>query len=994
MHRSLVVALILLLAAALGLWLWSRGEATPPPPSSSSPLAENPAGPAESALANAPPPDSAPRAAHREAVAAAASDLLDDPEIRAGLSGFKGRVVTHGKQPVADCGVRIYRGAMDSILPDGVDLFAEEPSLVPRYVAGETRTQADGTFLLAGVWPRAFYVMFAGIGTDAPMHQLLSRTPSPGEVVDLGDVVLPDAGVITGIVLGDDGEPLAGALVRAADLPGSLAAFFPVERFDPEGAVLVREPQAPMKVVEMPGWVKSAFEHMPIPTTHSGADGRFRLVGVVPGSNLLATTKAGWLSDMKPSVAVRAGQVKDVGRVQLKRGEELEGRVLDTAGKPVAGAEVFAGSTIAVAPVDLAQRLQPSDAEGRFRGEGFAPGKVTVAARAGRGHPWVLAEPQPILGEVTVVLPATFGADVSVTLADGKPAKDPRFCLLQGRAGDGAAELAVFGFAPPIDLRDRMKATAEGRWRIDGLAAGRYTLVADAPGHATGCTAFDVATADAAVQLQLAAKKEFAVRVVDTADKPVKNAAIYAESSGRGRNPFDMPLACGRTKADGRLVIDRFDAETLRVSADHPRWGVVHGEAKLGAELVLVMQAPGSLHGVLTEDGKPAEPGKYTIALERRRGGGPRGPLEDVPGLLSSGAGGQFTAAALQPGSYRLHVIKSLDALRSPGGVFGFAQDMFLARDTTSETVEVQSGQRAEVQIETGQKPIEGPTARLSGTITVDGKVGAGHAVTAYGNERRFSARADDGGRFDFGIVPAGQLHVAVMGGAEGSLFGRMGGSLWSGSVTLQEAEQRELTIVVATSSLGGVCVFADGSPAPGVFVQARGRLAGAGQDQGEAWLGEPTDAQGRFRFAQVAAGTWSLEVRGGGEQGGRGKLEGITVAGGIPNDTLRIELTKGLVVKGRIDLAALGGQKPEWCWVGFYNEPEDGGAGYGDWAGGAGVNGATGEFSTDDLVPGRYRVRLHTNLGEGGQTNYRCDTIDVPPGGLQDVHLRAVLER
>ena len=90
----------------------------------------------------------------REAVLDASSELLSDPDIRAGLCGFKGRVVSHLKVPVVDCGVRIYRGAMDSVMKEGADLFADVQDYEPKYIAGEVQTDETGAFLITGVWPR------------------------------------------------------------------------------------------------------------------------------------------------------------------------------------------------------------------------------------------------------------------------------------------------------------------------------------------------------------------------------------------------------------------------------------------------------------------------------------------------------------------------------------------------------------------------------------------------------------------------------------------------------------------------------------------------------------------------------------------------------------------------------------------------------------------------------------------------------------------------
>ncbi|MCK5943163.1 MAG: hypothetical protein KAI24_14380, partial [Planctomycetes bacterium] len=723
MQRSLVFALILVFAAVIGgLWWLLSGPSAPPPPPPGPTVEVGDGAEVERLPAVAAVDPSDGSALRREAVATRGNPLLDDPGIRAALCGFRGRVVDHAKAPVPDTGVRIYRGAMDSVLRLKADLFAEPEPFEPQLIAGEVRTDDEGRFEITGVWPRGFYLMFAGIGSDAPTHQVLTKTPSPGEIVDLGDVVLNNAGVITGRVFDADGRPLAGALVRAADIPGALARFFPAERFDPEGALLIREPRAPVQVLPMPPWVKRVFDDLPIPTTRSGGDGTFRLVGVMPGSNMLAVTAKDHLSHVKDSVMVRAGQEKDVGRIGMRLGEELYAKVLDEKGEPIEGAEVAAGSTLPMVPVDLGQLLGKTNAAGEIDGTGFAPGDVTVAARRSSKHAWVLAKPQSINSDVIVTLPAEYGVTVTVQLADGNPAEHARFRLLHGRKGDGAAELYLLGFSPPVALDGRMKRVGEGQWSITDLHKGTYTVLAEVEGQATGSAVFELDGADATALIKLQPPKLFAVRVVDQEQQPIKNVAIFAE--GRGERVVDIPANCGRTDEEGRLLIDKIQAESLRVSADHPAYGIVHGEVKENEELLLTMLAPGSLRGVLSENGKPPLPGKFTVAIMRRNGGGPRGPLEGVPQMVTAGLDGTFVVTGMQPGSYRVMVMSSLDALRSPGSVFEIAQSMFIQSRMPSESVEVVSGQAAEVRLEVGEKPLEGPTAQLTGSVTINGRVG------------------------------------------------------------------------------------------------------------------------------------------------------------------------------------------------------------------------------------------------------------------------------
>lgn len=987
MQRTLPAVLLALLALAAGAWFLLRSDAPPPAPTDVGQISGGTESAGPVAVTGDGAAGSASGTTERRAVALGRDGLLGDPEIQAGLTGFRGRIVDHAKVPVADCGVRIYRFAQDTVLPEGVDLFAEEPTIEPQYVAGEARTQSDGRFEITGVWPRAFYMLFGGIDTDSPTRQLITRTPSPGEIVDLGDIVLPHAGVIVGTIVDEDGEALPGALVRAVDLPGTVVSFFPVERFDPEGAILVREPAAPMRVVEMPKWAKRAFDELPIPTTTSGADGSFRLVGVVPGSNFFAVTARGFLSETRPSVVVRAGQERNVGEIRVKRGEELIGKVVDAKGEPVEGAEVFAGATLSAVPFDLATRVGTSDAEGKFQAEGFAPGKVTVAARRGRGQPWILAEPQPVMSDVVVTLPALLGVVADVRLGDGEPAANARLRLLQGRAGEGAAELAVMGMVPPVDLRDRVEPTKDGKWQIKNLLPGRYTLLAEAPGHAVAFAPFEIVDADATVSVQLVAKREFTVAVVGPDGKPIRNAAIYAVGRGKGK-VFDMPIHCGRTGEDGRLVVGKIDAETARVSADHPKWGLVHGEVNWGEELVLRMSAPGELRGQVLMNGKPPPLGEFTATLEFRSNG-PRGAIEDMPMLQNVAGDGTFGAKALQPGQYRVGLVKALDSLRSPGGVFALAQDMFLANRLPRETAQIASGQVTEVKLEAGEKPIDGPTASLSGSVTVNGRVGEGYAVVVSRNGERFTARSDARGQFVLQTVPAGKLDVALLPPATEGFMARPGSSLWETQLDLASAETKVLDIDLNTGSIAGVVTDNTGAPVSGAAVFAELQS----KENSRTRQFTVADAQGEFRLAPVVEGTWSLTASARGEGAGRAQLPGVQVGAGATVAGLRLQLIPAVRCEGRVDLSSFGAEKPRWAWLAFHRPPTDGQGEVGQQVSGVGISIEDGRFSTTELEAGIYRVRLWGGFERGTNKTWYCGELVVPAAGVKDVLLRPLAE-
>lgn len=986
MNRSrLLVLLAVLAAAVVAILLLLRGSDAPPP-APTTPVAVG-TQPEATPVASTPVQPATPMLRREDVTQPKTDGDLDDPEIRAALSGFTGRIVNAGKQPVADTGVRIYRFAADSLFRPGLDLMRES-DFTPEYVAGETRTAGDGRFTITGIWPRAVYLLLGGIGGDAPTHRVLQRSPAPGEVIDLGDIVLEDAAVVTGIVVDEDGQPVADALVRGADLPGQLVSLFPVERFDPDGCLLIREQGGPpVPVIEFPKWVKTAFERLPIPTTHTDQDGHFRLVGLVPGSNMIAVTKPGFLARVEPAVPLKPAQEKDLGTLRLKLGEELVGKVLDLQGKPIAGAEVVAGGTLAMAPVDFGVRVGRSDQNGEFHADGFPAGMVTVAARRDKGQPWTLAEPQSINGTVTVQLPSQFAMTIAVTTAAGAPVQKPELRLMSGgREGrDGMLEMAMLGFAPSVDLQDRLQTLEDGRLRISKLDAGNYCLLAQAEGTAIGVQHVELKV-DSDVVVKLPERLEYVVQVLDPEGKGIRNAAIYIEERGEGRQ-IDMPICCGRTKPDGFLTITQAHGETIRLSASHPRWGTVNGECtKAQGSVVLRMQAPGGILGVVTEDRKPAPAAKFTVVIERRSD--TRGAIEEIPQLCANGKDGVFEVRALQPGKYRLQLLKSLDALSSPGGVYGLVQKAMFDDSLPSTTVEVLAGQTAEVALDASPEVLTGPSGHVYGMVTIDGRPGADCTVMCWGG-RRSGARCDAAGRFDLGRLPAGNVNVNVS--LSGDMFGG-NGERYNRSFELKDGEEKELVIDVQTASISGWVTLADGSAAIGVHVSANGQLSGPDgktDGMGNTWCSTRTGQDGAFHFDKLPVGRYQLDVRGN-DGNGRGRVENLELAAGQSLSDVRIQLAPVVKVKGRVELAVLGAKKPQWIWIQFMaqSKPGEPNAPYDRYVDSTSCD-RSGDFSTEDLPPGTYRAFLYSANDNQPQQRYEHQgDIVVPAQGLDNLIL------
>jgi hypothetical protein len=585
-----------------------------------------------------------------------------------------------------------------------------------------------------------------------------------------------------------------------------------------------------------------------------------------------------------------------------------------------------------------------------------------------------------------VTLPAALAIEVKVLSAINQPIERPRFQLLPGPSGRGAAEFFLLGFSNPVDLSQRVEKLEDGRWRLDPVDPGSYTLLIDAPGHGQVPCPVDVADATVSFETTLPAPIRTVVKVIDEGGKPIANVDIHAEANGSGRL-IDMPIRVGRTKADGVCTIEKLTGEKLRVSAEHPKWGVVGGEVKVGEEITLQMTTPGSLLLTVTDGGKPPELGKFTVLVMSERRRGERGPFEETPTMLTPALDGTVAVKALQPGKYEVTAIKSLDSLRSPGGMYSLMQDMFMMRNQQSADVEIASAIETALTFEVGDKPIEGPTAQLSGIATVDGKLASGHGLQArvQGKQQNFTARVDERGRFDFGTVAAGKMNISMMARSE-EFFAGPPSTLWATEIELTPGEARELSIDVTTSSISGVCYRPDGQPAPGVWVQANGKPKGAPADTSALWTGVSTDSSGTFRFPQVAAGTWTLSARGQsrrGSSGGRAELAPVEVAQGAPVTDLRIELKMGAQVAGTIDFAVLGARKPRWSWLRFERLDGENRRGNRNW-----VSIDEGAFTTDELAPGRYRVELNAQFEEDAAKEFPCGEIEVPAGGVSGLRL------
>jgi len=965
MERFGKLVLLLFAAAALGIAAWlissaggggsSGGETAPEAPAASATLTTTPR------LASSAAADERQEST-RTAVAEAGARPEDDPDIRAALAKFVGRVVAHDGKPVPDRVVRFYRLDLQIVLQPEQTLLSDPIQDFPDLIAGEATTAADGRFEVAGVWPRAIYLLKADAEGPNPTMKIADRTPAPAETVDLGDIVLKDAGVLTGQVVDDSGDPVAGAMVRAADVPPIVTQVAPIEQFDPEGWLIGGNGDERM-VVEMPGWVKKYWRELPVPTTVTGADGAFRLEGVEPGVNLVAATKSGYVGATQKNVKVEPGQERALGKLVLREGEVAAGKVVDTAGKPIAGVQVIVGSRLTMAPIAFGRDAGETDARGAFECSGMKAGDVVAAARRSRGDPWTITAPQSIQKSLLITLPARHTLTVRLLSQAERPIASPRLSLLNlGSTKDGGmvTPFAMLGFAPRVSLAARQRTLEDGRIQITDLDAARYVVLGSAAGHGAAVENVDL-TADREVDVRLPAAHVVEVQVLDGSDAPVRNAAVYVELRGKGVELF--PMHAGHTDAAGRVTIRDAARESAIIEATHPRYGVAMQQTPLPptGPVVIHFAEPGAIEGEVTEDGKPPELGKYMV-VANRQWNERHGPMSGMPAMTVLSPDGTFALRGLQPGGWRVEVVNSVQAMNSFGSMAETMLAMRVSGELPEEEVELAAGKTMHVRLETNQpRVVDGPSANVSGTVIIDGRPGVGMVVQGW-SERRLLATVEPSGRFDLGPVKAGQIHLTLVdGSAEGMGFNR---NLWSKSVEVKAGNDVHLPIEITTGSVGGEVYDQQGRPAAGVRVNLSRRSDGGADDTGRGSSSGLTDSEGRFTIERLPMGRYGVVADAG--DAGRGTAWVEVAAGG--RASARLVLAPVYAVAGKIDLARLDLKPSEgeqrWVWLQFEGargsngEPASPDSGRG-WAQ---ADAETGTFKSNRMSPGRYRVQIHCN--------------------------------
>jgi protocatechuate 3,4-dioxygenase beta subunit len=599
-------------------------------------------------------------------------------------------------------------------------------------------TDANGRFRLAGLGP----------GRHSVTARARGRGHAARHAVALGarvELTLEPTATLYGQVTGPDGAPVAGAIVT-------------------------------------PVGVRNRTSTDSAPTD---AQGRYEVIGLAGGVYDLAVRASGLAPGVVPDVFVEArGEAQ--ADVTLRPGARVTGRLVDGAGKPLAGrvhvGEIGGHPT----PYVLADLLGASaGADGRFTLEAVPTGDHALGAEA-RGQAAQRVE---------------FGVSAAQKQVDLGDVRMETGLVIRGRVrtagGDPVADAFVEGNPrrARVSRHVRVRTEADGMFALAGLEPMTHHVAAAAAGF--GRAEADLEPGGEPVELVLEPGSGIVGRVVDDRGNPIDSFRVVARNTVESR-----PWAWESFDAvDGRFELKDVSPGSYVVSVEAPErapgTASVDVSAKGPADVGTVKLGPGTtLRGTVVDKGGAPVPGAHVLLVRRTQHMVVFGRDVDV----ISDRAGAFEAKGV-----------------APGPVDVTATHPSYARATPVPVVVDKAQAPPEVRLVMDQGGrIEGSLRRRDGS----GIPGVLMNVTTTGepglNEDLVATEAD--GSFTIEHVPAGRARVTAMAPASrGTLR-----SAQSREVDVRDGETARLDLVNREILLTGR-VTRSGTPAPGLRLEALG---------------------------------------------------------------------------------------------------------------------------------------------------------------------------
>ncbi len=788
------------------------------------------------------------------------------------------------RRPIA--GVRV------STTAGGFTMRSSDPSR-------RARTDAKGKFRLAGLRPRAYSIRAAKAEyLPVTMPGVVAGVSTPGTVA----IALQKSASITGRVTDEAGAAVPGARVEIARDTGVRALM----RSGPAALLGGGE-------------------------VTSGPDGTFRLRGLTAQRNVtIEAAKAGYVPAKRHGVSVKSGEsLKDVALV-VKRGLEARGRVVDSAGKPIAGAEIRVsrpesgggggGARVMIQMAGLSRQKPDaaSGADGSFRVAGLAPGDYALAVSregyASKSVPAVTVNTEGVSEWAPVVL--TAGVPIGGFVRNGKGEPIVGAEIVSFGEGSGARQATT---------------DPEGRFRLEGLSPDRGVMInVRADGYAPLQRTVTPPSDDLSLVLKTSGTIRGRVEDAGT-NRPISDfSASVREPRGGGMGGMRIMMG-GRQSdrsfqsSDGTFELTDVAPGRWSVSASSPGYrpaevtgvDVAEGETKEG--VVLQLKKGAAVSGRVLDPRKGTGVPNASVSWSED-GGGPG------MGILAGFGGGQNAQTTDADGRFRF------DGLAAGKVNLTARHPDFL---DTSKTIDVKEEDESTVDL----------TLSIGGSLagTVVGKdgrtpvAGAEVELDDQGGSSRFgggdSTRADGSGNFLFEHLKAGRYRVTARSNA---------GSSAPKEVVLAESQRLDgVLLEMATGAL--VRGTVSGLPAG-----RRGgvRIFGSGGDYQD---GTTTDDEGRFTLKDVPPGVLRVSASTA-FPSGRSASASVEVPEGAGEVAVEVVFEGASRLSGRV---TRGDRPIAGVFVTAMPDPP------GSTGGARGQTDENGQYALDGLTDGNYQVGL-----------------------------------
>ncbi len=433
------------------------------------------------------------------------------------------------------------------------------------------------------------------------------------------------------------GSAQAPAAAKAAPAPKKTVAPKPATTLE----VVVHDPRG-QPVTGALVTIGTGRELLPRPISgRTDAEGRVRLEKLPRPPWDVAIQARG----LAPKRVERIDGTKPL-RVRLQTGAVVTGTVRDGSTRElVAGASVWVAVRSGVAVVDpwdpdAGRVATRTDARGRFKLEGLAPGAMSVQAAAPGIGRVIRPNVSPGSSVDLILMP---GATISGTVRDesGKPLKGAVVRAMPEGLGPGMFPL------PSAERTD-----AGGRFALAGLVAGGYVVMAREGTRAPAVAAVKVEeSGDATADLTLAEGGFVTGRLVDSEGKPVAGRVRLAALDGTTLPMFLQDVVVAQAGADGRFGLGPAPPGELVLQATAaglaPREvETAAGNRARGTDLGdVVLEAGPVIRGVVQDRQGAPIPGATVRAFTRSA---------SLPAEAESDEAGAFVLAGLKPGTLEL----------------------------------------------------------------------------------------------------------------------------------------------------------------------------------------------------------------------------------------------------------------------------------------------------------------------------------------------------